>query len=152
MRLSQQTDYALRVLMLLVSSERQHSVDEIALAYGISEHHLMKVAQRLKALGYVAARRGRGGGIALAVAPEAINVGKLVRQFESMTGFVECFAPTSRCPIVPACGLQGALRLALNDFLARLDSYSLSDLVPDRTKLLSNLNTGHRLIALTQDA
>ena len=61
MRLNLQTDYALRTLMMLAIQGGQISVDEIANAYGISRHHLMKVAGKLAELGYVAARRGRGG-------------------------------------------------------------------------------------------
>lgn len=141
MRLSQHADYALRVLMFLASTGNQSSVQNIAKTYGISHNHLMKVTQRLQALGYVDARRGRGGGIWLAKAPAEINVGQVVREFEVLTGFVECFSPaTSSCPIASACGLQGALRLAVNDFLVRLDGYSLDDLVPDRRRMLDSFS------------
>lgn len=133
MRLSLHTDYALRVLMFLAAEERQASVDEIARAYGISHNHLVKVARRLGELGLIDARRGRGGGISLAQAPDAINVGRVVRQMESLSGFVECFdAVENGCPVAGVCGLQGALALALGDFLKRLDSYVLSDLVPNK--------------------
>ena len=46
MRLSLHSDYALRVLMALAATGRQMSVDEIARQYGISRHHLAKVAPR----------------------------------------------------------------------------------------------------------
>ena len=75
MRLSLHSDYALRILMALAATGRQMSVDEIAGQYGVSRNHLAKVAQRLQALGYVAAQRGRGGGLTLAKAPEAVIVG-----------------------------------------------------------------------------
>ena len=63
MQLSLHSDYALRVLMALVSAERQLSVDEIARRYGISRNHLAKVAQRLQSEGFVTTLRGRGGGM-----------------------------------------------------------------------------------------
>ena len=131
MRLNLHTDYALRLLMFLAIKEQQASVDEIANAYGISRNHLMKVGQRLTELGYVEARRGRGGGLMLARAPETINVGELVRSVESTRAFVECFDPvTNQCRVTGVCGLQGALSLALGDFMARLDGYTIADLVP----------------------
>lgn len=135
MRLNLHTDYGLRILMYLAEDGRQASVDTIAAEFGVSRHHLMKVAQQLAALGYVEARRGRGGGLMLAQRPQDIVVGAVVRALESTGGFVECLsAQGNTCPIVPCCGLQGALRLALEDFMARLDRYTLADLAPDRTR------------------
>src|SRR3546814_1033265 len=83
MRLSLHSDYALRILMALSATGRQMSVDEIAGQYGISRNHLAKVAQRLQALGYVSAQRGRGGGLTLAREPDAVIVGTVVREFEN---------------------------------------------------------------------
>lgn len=140
MRLNLHTDYALRLLMFLAVKQQQASIDEIAKAYGISRNHLMKVGQRLTELGYVEARRGRGGGLSLARAPESINVGEVVRLVESTGAFVECFDPqTNRCRVTGVCGLQGALALALGDFMARLDRYSVADLVPAPQKFKERL-------------
>lgn len=126
--------------MFLAVKQRQASIDEIATAYGISRNHLMKVGQRLTELGYVDARRGRGGGLTLAHSPESINVGKLVRLVESTGAFVECFDPqTNQCRVTGVCGLQGALSLALGDFMARLDRYTVADLVPAPSKFQERL-------------
>src|SRR3546814_17123548 len=83
-RSSLHSDYALRILMALSATGRQMSVDEIAGQYGISRNHLAKVAQRLQALGYVSAQRGRGGGLTLAREPDAVIVGTVVREFENL--------------------------------------------------------------------
>ena len=129
-RLSLHTDYALRVLMYLAARDRRASVGEIARAYGISHHHLVKVAQRLIELELVTARRGRGGGIALARSPDSVNVGVVVRELESLSGFVECFDPArNTCPVIGVCGLQRALGEAVEAFLGHLDGFRLSDLV-----------------------
>lgn len=131
MQLSLYSDYALRVLMALAAGNRQLSVDDIARRYGISRNHLAKVAQRLQALGYVSAQRGRGGGLTLAREPDAVIVGTVVREFENLEGLVECMDPaTSTCPVCGGCGLQGALGGALAAFLTHLDGYRLTDLVP----------------------
>jgi Rrf2 family transcriptional regulator, nitric oxide-sensitive transcriptional repressor len=140
MRLNLHTDYALRVLMYLAAKGGQASVDEIAGAYGISRNHLMKVARSLVDLQLIEARRGRGGGFALATTADAINVGYVVRRLESLEAFVECFdRQTNSCPVAGACGLQGALNGALAAFLEKLDQYALSDLLPDRNRFLRQL-------------
>lgn len=106
----------------------------------MSRHHLMKVAQQLTALGYLDARRGRGGGISLAQPAAEINVGAVVRALEPTGTFVECFdRTTNSCVIAGDCGLQGALNLALGDFLARLDRYTLADMAPSPMRMRAAL-------------
>ena len=135
MRLSLHSDYALRILMALAATGRQMSVEEIAGQYGISRNHLAKVAQRLQALGYVSTQRGRGGGLTLARWADDVGVGTVVRQFENLEGLVECMDPaTSTCPVCGGCGLQNALGGALAAFLAHLDGYTLTDLVPQPSR------------------
>ena len=142
MRLNLQTDFALRLLMYLAANKRQASIEEIADSYGISRNHLTKVARHLADMGLVTARRGRGGGLELALTPEDIGVGRVVREMESLGGFVECFERHSNtCPVAGACGLQGALRLALDDFLARLDMYTVADLLPRPERFIRALAT-----------
>ncbi|WP_417614103.1 RrF2 family transcriptional regulator [Parasphingorhabdus sp.] len=132
MRLSVQTDYALRTLMFLAAKEGHHSIAEIAGQYGISKNHLMKVAQRLAAEGFIESVRGRSGGLKLARPAGALNVGSIVRLMEDTGTFVECFDPaTNQCVITPACGLRHALNGAVQAFLQYLDGFTVSDLVED---------------------
>ena len=145
MRLTQFSDYSLRTLLYLgAHQERLVSVGEVARAYRISYHHLVKVAGMLAELGLVEATRGRGGGLRLARAPEAINVGWVVRHTESDFHLVECFDPTTdTCPITPACMLKNVLQEARNTFLSTLDKYTLGDLLsaPERKQRLVQLWT-----------
>lgn len=132
MRLSVQTDYALRTLMFLAVKDGHHSIAEIAHAYGISKNHLMKVAQRLAAEGFVEGVRGRSGDLKLARPANALNVGSIMRAMEDTGTFVECFdAATNSCVVTPACGLRHALAGALEAFARHLDQFTIADLVPD---------------------
>lgn len=132
MRLSVQTDYALRTLMFLAVKDGHHSIAEIARAYGISRNHLMKVAQRLTAEGFVEGVRGRSGGLRLTRPPADLNVGTVVRAMEDTGTFVECFdASTNTCVVTPACGLRHALAGAVEAFARHLDRFTIADLVPD---------------------
>lgn len=74
MRLTQHTDFALRLLIALaVVAGREGeagatvTIRDVAERYGISRNHLMKVANELTRLGVVEGLRGRGGGVRLAV-------------------------------------------------------------------------------------
>lgn len=131
MQLSLHSDYALRVLMALATSDARLSVDDIARRYAISRNHLAKVAQRLQGEGLVVTFRGRGGGMSLALPPGQIVVGDVVRRFERLEGFVSCFPGGAGCAVDGLCGLKPALSGALEAFLTHLDGYRLSDLVPN---------------------
>ncbi len=119
--------------MFLAVSDGNQTIDAVAKHYGISKNHLMKVAQRLVAGGFVHSVRGRGGGLKLAHAPDQLNLGAIVRAFEDVGSFVECFDPTTNsCVVTRACGLKPILAAAVNMFLRHLDQYSVADLVKDR--------------------
>lgn len=130
MQLSLHSDYALRILMALAVDDRKLSVDDIAGKYGISRNHLAKIANRLQAEGLVQTFRGRGGGMRLARPAAEIIVGDVVRRFENFDGFVGCFAAGPGCVVDGLCALKPALAGALQAFLAHLDTFCLSDLVP----------------------
>lgn len=133
MKLTRYTDYALRVLMHLAARpQRLSSISEIARSYGISQNHLMKVVHDLRKEGYLAAVRGRSGGIRLGRPAAEINVGAVVRHTEEGFELVDC----GSCIIAPACGLTGVLGEALAAFMAVLDRHSLADLVADRSEAL----------------
>ncbi len=98
-------------------------------SYHISKNQLVKVVQRLGGLAYVNARRGRGGGVLSAKAPEEINLGRLVEQMEPHLNFMECFdLETNTCPIAPACDLKNVLGEAQQSFLQTLRRYTIAGL------------------------
>ncbi|ACI51292.1 transcriptional regulator, BadM/Rrf2 family [Gluconacetobacter diazotrophicus PA1 5] len=142
MRLTLHTDYALRTLIYLgTRTDRLVSIHEIAQAYGISENHLMKIIHRLGRGGFIETVRGRGGGLRLARAADAIRIGDVVRYTEEDMALVGCMqgddpsAPDARpCVLADACRLKGVLGEALGAFTAVLDRYTLADMITERTR------------------
>jgi Rrf2 family nitric oxide-sensitive transcriptional repressor len=138
MKLTTFSDYTLRVLMFLaLSRERLATIPEIAAAYGISENHLMKVVHQLARSGVIESVRGKGGGIRLARAPEDIRIGAVVRASEGAAPIVECLSDddAANCRIAPACRLAAVLVSAFEALFAKLDEYTLADLVHAPRKL-----------------
>ena len=140
MKLSTFTDYSLRLLMVLAAEpQRRTTIAEVATAFGISEHHLTKVAHGLGRHGWLANVRGHGGGLALAMAPKQIVIGEVVRRTEGGDLPAACFAPDAEpCALDGACHLRGVLGDALQAFYRVLDRYTLADLVRN-PKVLSRL-------------
>ncbi|MET3697068.1 BadM/Rrf2 family transcriptional regulator [Bacillus oleivorans] len=136
MRLTQFSDYSLRVLMFLATAPKDElsSIQQIADAYGISKNHLMKVTHQLGKWGFVETIRGRNGGLRLAKDPKDINVGEVVRHTEEDFHVVECF-DTGACVLADICHLRGVLGKALQAFFEVLDEYTLADLTQNRSYL-----------------
>lgn len=131
MRLTRYTDYALRVLIYLGLENQQRlvTISEISKRYAISRNHIMKVVFELGQLGYIETVRGKNGGMRLAQASEAINIGRVVRSTETDLAMVECFQPEGQCCLAPVCTLRGAIDEALHAFFGVLDRYTLKDIL-----------------------
>src|SRR5262249_3883094 len=106
MRLSLQTDFALRTLMFLGSRKDRVTVSELADFYHISAAHVAKVVHQLGRLGYVRNLRGAGGGIELARPPEKIRVGEVILAMEGNMHLLECVAADGVCVIESFCKLK----------------------------------------------
>lgn len=129
MRLTLQTDYALRILMCLGQANgRIVSVDELSKSFQVSKNHLMKTAQALIAAGFVASVRGRSGGIKLARPAHEINIGEVVAAIEPDFHMAECFHKAT-CTFLPACKLRGLLAQARTNFLQTLGGQTLSEII-----------------------
>lgn len=128
MHFTRHTDYALRLLLHLAAApEATGVIAEVAEIHAISRNHLMKVAQELAHGGFIATRRGRGGGIKLARPADEIRIGAVVRFTEPGMALADC----AGCRIAPACGLTGIFGRAQAAMLAVLDSYTLADALGD---------------------
>lgn len=130
MRLLASTDFALRVLMLLAETGGGRlSVETLARRLGgLSRNHLHKIVQDLSALGITRTSRGTRGGVTLALPPEQVRLGTLVRQLEADQPIVECFRQDEgTCTLMPACRLRNMLRDAQGRFYASLEDHTLAD-------------------------
>ncbi|WP_240134899.1 RrF2 family transcriptional regulator [Streptomyces sp. MUM 178J] len=134
MRLTRFTDLALRVLMRLAVTKGEDlpTTREVAETMQVPYTHTAKAVARLKHLGLIETRRGRGGGLTLTPAGRAASVGTLVRELEGPGDVVECEGDTP-CPLRSACRLRGALRRAQEAFYATLDPVTVAELVDSPT-------------------
>jgi Rrf2 family nitric oxide-sensitive transcriptional repressor len=141
MRQTIHSDYALRVLMYLCARpDDRTTIEEIARVYGISQNHLMKVVNNLARHGWVEAQRGRGGGLKLALDPEEITVGAVIRTTEEDFDLVACFRADDACPISAACQLKRSLARALDAYFAVLDGVTLASLVRQPRRLFAAIS------------
>ena len=148
MRLTLQTDYALRVLTFVGTKPAgRATIQEIVDGFGISRGHVMKVAYQLGRKGYLETVRGKGGGLRLAREPRSIAVGEVIRDMEDLD-VVGCLPDRKGyCRIERCCVLRGALREAARAFATALDRYTLADLLAPRTQLAELLGLAAPAVA-----
>jgi Rrf2 family transcriptional regulator, nitric oxide-sensitive transcriptional repressor len=144
MRLTDYTDYSLRVLLYLsVRGAGLSTIQDISHAYGISKNHLMKVVQQLGERGWVETVRGRNGGLRIAEHTRMLTVGAVVRATESDFAVVSCLPDQQgvqrACVITSQCRLRGALQAASNAFLAELDRYTIGEVAEPHAPLAALL-------------
>jgi Rrf2 family iron-responsive transcriptional regulator len=137
MRLTKQTNYAVRILMYCEANSGSLSqIPDIARAYGVSELFLFKILQPLNKAGLIESVRGRNGGIRLGRDASKISLVDVVKVTEDNFSMAECFETgESACPLLDSCGLNAALRKALNAFFDVLAQYSIADLVKNRPQI-----------------
>ncbi|WJS02137.1 RrF2 family transcriptional regulator [Roseibium aggregatum] len=130
MRLSQASDFALRILMATGQSDDPQTVDKLSRQLGLAKSHVMKIVAHLAKGGYLETTRGRGGGIRLAKTPDMIRLGDVVRLIEPDLGVVACLKPEPTvCAFLPRCALKGAMARASEAFLESLNTETLSSIL-----------------------
>jgi Rrf2 family transcriptional regulator, iron-responsive regulator len=141
MRLTRQTNYAIRILMYCAANEgRLSRIPEIAAAYSVSELFLFKILQPLVENKLVETVRGRNGGVRLGRPASEITLFDVVRVTEDNFAMAECFENDSAdCPLIESCALNEALRKALGAFFQVLESYTIEDLASARFSLRDRL-------------
>lgn len=131
MRLTKQTNYAVRILMYCAAnSNRLSRIPEIAAAYGLSETFLFKILKPIADNGFVQSVRGRNGGIRLAKPADEISLLDIVRVTEDNFNMADCFDNgITNCPLIDACALNSAWSEALSAFFNVLEKHTIEDLV-----------------------
>lgn len=140
MRLTRQTNYAIRILMYCAANpDRLSRVGEIAAAYTVSELFLFKILQPLVEAGFIETVRGRKGGIRLARPASTITLRQVVVTTEESFALAECFESGSDCPLLDNCALNSALRAALDAFLGVLGTHTIESLIGESSSIRRRL-------------
>ena len=130
MTITRATEYACLTMLYLAKqpSGTLSFTAEIAEAEHIPPAFLVKVIPRLVKAGLVVSRRGSSGGVELARDPRTVTLRQVV---EAMEGEILANVCTGTQPYQChrlGCSLKGAFAKAQKQYLAALDSVTLSDL------------------------
>jgi len=131
MKLSTRSRYGARILVDLARYSNQGPVQigEISKRQDISVKYLEQLIRPLKQAKMVNSVRGPKGGHLLALKPEDISLGQIVRLFEGQSELVECISNPEKCSMSDDCQVRLAWGDATRVLYERLDSTTIADLM-----------------------
>ena len=134
MNLSQKCQYAFRAVFELArryGNEQPVSVAEIASAQAIPPRFLEQILAELKQGGIVISRRGAQGGYVLAVSPDELRAGDVIRFIEGPISPVKCIVSGEEpdCSLRDKCVFMDFWRRAKEAVEQVYDGTTFGDLV-----------------------
>ena len=135
--LSSRTQYALRALLDLSSHQDEGPVliQDIADRQNIPLKYLQQILGAMREEGFVKSRKGPGGGYILAVKPEALTLGQVIRKMDGPLAPVSCVSQTQfgecGCPEPDTCPLKSAFGQVRNAIADIYDNITFARLQAD---------------------
>lgn len=130
MRLTDHTDYSIRVLMYLNQTKRRITLGELSKSLGISRNNLIKVSNQLARRGFIEASRGKSGGVIIHKDSGRLSLKEIISQTEGTFHLAQCFSGSTDCRFLKGCRLKVSLSAALAAFLSALETPTLDDITP----------------------
>lgn len=142
MRLSTRSRYGVRMVLdiALNGDDGPVRIGDIAKRQGISMKYLEKLIRILKQAGYIKSKRGPKGGHSLARPLQEITVGEVVRVLEGQSALTACVEDEKACQTcdnAADCLTRELWTEASEAMFAKLDSYTLAEVVKDRTSIIN---------------
>lgn len=139
MRLTTKGRYGLRLILDIAQHESSGPVpmSEISLRQDISLKYLERLVGTLRRAGFVKSQRGRAGGHVLAVSPDKITVGDVVRALEDKSSQLACSSNRLACPRSVHCLTRSIWIAADQALFEKLDSVTVQDLLIDGQNCLA---------------
>lgn len=132
-QLSKRAQYTLRALYALTRKYGAGPVLITSLSQeeAIPKKFLEQILLSLKSAGYVASKKGKGGGYVLAQPPEKITIGSVIRAVEGPLAPLPCASETrfrkcDECVDIQTCGTRIVMRQVRDAVAAILDQTTLA--------------------------
>lgn len=152
MRLTTKGRYGMRLLLDIAQHEGYGPVSmaETALRQDISAKYLERLVGELQRAGLVKSLRGREGGHMLAVAPEKITVGDVVRILEGESAQLACSNNRLACPRSVHCLTRSIWVAADQAMFEKLDAVTVRDIMVDGLNCLAKKEAAMQRAAAPQ--
>jgi Rrf2 family protein len=134
--LSMKAKYALKALLRLAREYESApiQISDLAREETIPRKFLEGILLDLKRSGFLQSRRGRTGGYQLAMSPEEISFGSIIRHIDGPLAPIPCVSVTAyrkcrECADETTCGIRLVMKEVRDSTAAILDRRSLGDVL-----------------------
>ena len=139
MRITQEADYALRIVLNLSKRGYGQKVEAKVLAEeeGVPLRFLLKLLRKLKASNIVESYRGVNGGYALIMQPEDVTLRTVIESIDGEVLLNKCMGDESLCNVgnTSTCRIHKAFKDIQTVLLEELDKYDFKKLIDTDVKL-----------------
>ena len=138
MKITQEADYALRMMCLLAkeSAVGNQTVGAATLAEGVAvpTRFGLKILHKLSEVGFVKTSRGASGGYSLSVDPKTLTVRRVIEAIDGPIEINRCLSETHVClnnPNKDCCRLHHVFEELNRQLTERLDRITVAMVVDD---------------------
>ncbi|MBE6650241.1 MAG: Rrf2 family transcriptional regulator [Ruminococcaceae bacterium] len=146
MKVTQESDYAIRICCVLDETDGMLDAESIAGKVAISKAIALKVLRKLKAKGIVDSQQGAVGGYMLVSNPEKLTVCKIIEAIEGEVSISKCLSDDHPCSRngtnKMGCKMHiafAAINEALTDMLKSVTVRSITDPEVSSLDIIENL-------------
>src|SRR3989339_979299 len=112
MKLTRAADYGIRLLTHLASYKKENNTTaELATRLGIPFNHMAKLVHILSKKGFLLTRKGKGGGIKIALNPKDISMYDVIYAIEGSVVLSDCILHQDICPFGKKCKVRKVFSL-----------------------------------------
>ena len=146
MRITQEADYALRIVYLLAKDGGMLDAAKISHGVGVTDRFTVKILRKLVGGGIIASKMGAHGGYSLAVSPEEISMQRVIETIDGPVEISRCLDSEYECTRMGDKKIECAFHLIfakINKSIAeRMNTVTFDTVISDDfdvKKLLENL-------------
>ena len=133
MRITQEADYALRIVALLASSDALTDANTIADSAGITSGFALKILRKLSLGEIVISQKGASGGYRLAKSPENITLKDVIELIDGEIAISKCLAHEHICSKQgenkSACKIHRIFDAINKDLVEKLENITIASVI-----------------------
>lgn len=138
MRITLESDYALRIVGTLASSDEIIDAHAISEKISVTQRFTLKILHKLVQGDIVRSYKGARGGYALNIAPEKVTLKMVIELIDGPIAISRCLESSESCSLNPdktACIYHHIFDSISTDVARRLDAITIADVLNKKSEV-----------------